>query len=133
MPATAVAITPEGWLADVDLGDPDLRLPHLRTLIGCAAVHPILLGADLVMWVADSVDDLSLNVAATDLIMIAVSIPSQTIYGTVVCTGHLVNGVDITPIPQGWAQYLANHQAVQPVDGTAQQPSPALAVTADSR
>ena len=24
MPATAVTITPDGWLTDVDLGDPDL-------------------------------------------------------------------------------------------------------------
>jgi len=41
-----------------------------------------------------------LNVAATDLIMIATSIPNQTIYGTVICTGRLLNGVDITPIPE---------------------------------
>jgi len=39
MPATAVAITPQGWLTDVDLGDPDLGLAHLRALIGCAAVR----------------------------------------------------------------------------------------------
>jgi hypothetical protein len=115
MPATAVAITPEGWLTDVDLGDPGLRLAHLRTLIGCAAVYPILLAADLFMWVAGTTDDSSLNVAATDLVLITARIPNQTIYGTVVCTGA-GNGVDITPIPAKWAQYLANHQAVQPVD-----------------
>ena len=122
MSATAVTITPEGWLTDVDLGDPDLRLAHLRTLIGCAAVHPILLAADLFMWVADTVEDSSLNVAATDLILITARIPNQTIYGTVVCTGS-VNGVDITPIPEKWAQFLANHQAVQPVNAAEHQPS----------
>ena len=39
MPAIAVTIAPDGWLTDVDLGDPDLRPAHLRSLIGCAAVH----------------------------------------------------------------------------------------------
>lgn len=121
---TAVAITPEGWLTDVDLGDPDVGITHLHTLIGSAAVRPIPLDVDLVMWVADTVDNLSLNVAATDLIMITASIPNQTIYGTVVCTGRLLNGVDITPIPEEWAKYLANHHAVHPVDATKQQPSP---------
>jgi hypothetical protein len=123
MPATAVAITPEGWLTDVDLGDPDLRLAHLRTLVGCAAVQPILLADDLVVWVANTVDASSLNIAATDLIMITATVPNQTIYGTVVCTGHAVDGVDVTPIPEKWAQYLANHQAVQPVDDAVHQPS----------
>jgi hypothetical protein len=32
MPASAVAITPERWLTDIDLGNPDLRLAHLRRL-----------------------------------------------------------------------------------------------------
>ena len=53
MPAMAVTIAPDGWLTDVDLGDPDLRPGHLRSLIGCVAVHPIMLAADLLMWVAD--------------------------------------------------------------------------------
>ena len=120
MPAMAVTIAPGGWLTDVDLGDPDLRAGHLRSLIGCAAVHPIMLAADLVMWVADSVDDVSLNVAATDVVMTTASLPNRTIYGTVVCTGPSADGADITPIPAGWARYLANHQAVQPVDAAAQ-------------
>ena len=120
MPATAVTIAPDGWLTDVDLGDPDLRAEHLRRLIGCAAVYPILLAADLLMWVADTADDVSLNVAATDLVMTTANIPNRTIYGTVVCTGGSVDGADITPIPAGWARYLANHQAVQPIDAAAQ-------------
>ncbi len=119
MVATAVAITPEGSLTDVDLGDPDLRLAHLRTLIGCAAVHPMPLAANLVMWVADTAVGASLNNAATDLILITARIPNQTIYGTVVCTGQLLDGVHITPIPGEWAQFLANHQAIQPVDDAA--------------
>ena len=41
MPGTAVTIAPDGWLTDVDLGDPDLRPEHLRRLIGCASVYPI--------------------------------------------------------------------------------------------
>ena len=56
MPAIAVTIAPDGWLTDVDLGDPDLRPVHLRRLIGCVAVHPIRLAADLLMWVADTAD-----------------------------------------------------------------------------
>jgi hypothetical protein len=68
--------------------------------------------ADLLMWVADRADDMSLNVAATDLVMTSANIPNRTIYGTVVCTGGSVDGADITPIPGGWARYLANHQAV---------------------
>jgi hypothetical protein len=74
------------------------------------------LAADLVMWVADTADDISLNIAATDLVMTTAAIPNRTIYGTVVCTGRSVNGADITPIPAGWARYLANHQAVRPID-----------------
>ena len=66
----AVTIDPDGCLNDVDLGDPDLRLEHLRRLIGCAAVHPIPLAADLLIWIADRTDGFSLNVAATDLVMI---------------------------------------------------------------
>ena len=120
MPAMAVTIDPDGCLNDVDLGDPDLRLEHLRRLIGCAAVYPIPLAADLLIWVADRTDGFSLNVAATDLVMITASIPNQTIYGTIVCTGGSVHGTDITPIAARWARYLANHQAVQPVDAAAQ-------------
>jgi len=120
MPATAVTIAPDGWLTDVDLGDAELRPAHLRRLIGCAAVHPIMLAADLQMWVADTLDDMSLNAAATDLVMTTANVPNQTIYGTVICTGRAVDGVEITPIPTAWAQYLANHQAVQPVDAAAQ-------------
>jgi hypothetical protein len=123
MPAMAVTIAPDGWLTDVDLGDPDLRAGHLRSLIGCEAVHPIMLAADLLMWVADPVDDVSLNVAATDLVMTTASLPNRTIYGTVVCTGGSVDGDDITPIPAGWARYLAHYQAVQPVDAQV-QPDP---------
>jgi len=115
MPAIAVTITPDGWLTDVDLGDPDLRPAHLRRLIGCAAVHPIRLAADLLMWVGDTPDDFSLNAAATDVVLLAANIPNQTIYGTVVCTGG-ADGPDIAPIPAGWAQYLANHQAVRPIE-----------------
>jgi hypothetical protein len=116
MPAIAVTIAPDGRLTDVDLGDPDLRAEHLRTLIGCAAVHPILLAADLRMWVADAATGDSLNAAATDLVLTTASIPNQTIYGTVVCTGGPVDGADITPIPGLWAKYLANHHAVQPIE-----------------
>jgi hypothetical protein len=116
MLACAVTIAPNGWLTDVDLGDPGLRAEHIRQLIGCAAIHPILLADDLRMWVADTVTGGSLNAAATDLVMTAAPIPSQTIYGTVVCTGGPVEGSDITPIPAQWARYLANHHAVQPVD-----------------
>ena len=119
MPAMAVTIAPDGWLTDVDLGDPDLRLGHLRQLIGCAAVRPIRLAADLLMWVADPADDTSLNVAATDVVLITANVTSQTIYGTVVCTGPSADGADITPIPAGWARFLANHQAVRPVDAAA--------------
>ena len=115
MPAMAVTIAPDGWLTDVDLGDPDLRLGHLRQLIGCAAVHPIRLARDLLMWVADTTDKASLNVVATDLVLIIANIPNQTIYGTVVCTGPCVDDAGITPIPATWARYLANHQAVQPI------------------
>jgi len=116
MPANAVTIAPDGWLTDVDLGDPDLRLAHLRRLIGCAAVHPIRLAGDLLMWVADTInDDFSLNVAATDLVLLAANTPNQTIYGTVLCTGRSV-GADITAIPAQWARYLANHRAVQRID-----------------
>ena len=122
MPAMAVTIAPDGWLTDVDLGDPDLRPGHLRRLIGCAAVHPIMLAADLLMWVADPADDISLNVAATDLVMTTANLPNQTIYGTVVCTGPSADGADITPIPAGWARYLANHQAVH--RSTLPPPSP---------
>jgi len=120
MPAMAVTIAPDGWLTDVDLGVPDLRPVHLRRLIGCVAVHPIRLAADLLMWVADTAEDSSLNVAATDIVMMTANIANQTIYGTVVCTGPSADGADITPIPAGWARYLANHQAVQPVDAAAQ-------------
>ncbi len=116
MPAVAVTISPNGWLTDVDLGDPDLRPAHLCPLIGCAAVHPIWLAADLLMWVADIADGFSLNVAATDVVMTTAHIPNQTIYGTVVCTGPSIDGADITPIPARWARFLSNHQAVQPVD-----------------
>ena len=116
MPAMAVTIAPDGWLTDVDLGDPDLRPGHLRSLIGCAAVNPIMLATDLLMWVADPADDIVLNVAATDLVMTTANLPNRTIYGTVVCTGPFVDDADITPIPAGWARYLASHQAVQPVD-----------------
>ena len=116
MPAMAVTIAPDGWLTDVDLGDPDLRPVHLRRLIGCVAVHPIRLAADLLMWVADTAEDSSLNVAATDIVMMTANIANQTIYGTVVCTGPSIDGADITPIPARWARFLANHQAVQPVD-----------------
>ena len=116
MPAIAVTIAPDGRLTDVDLGDPDLRAEHLRTLIGCAAVHPILLAADLRMWVADAATGDSLNAAATDLVLTTASIPNQTIYGTVVCTGPLLDGAAISPIPAGWAKYVAGHRAVRPVD-----------------
>jgi hypothetical protein len=115
MLACAVTIAPNGRLTDVDLGDSDLRAAHLRRLIGCAAIHPILLADDLRMWVADTVTDGSLNAAATDLVMTTAPIPNQTIYGTVVCTGGPVDGIDITPIPVLWARYLANHHAVHPV------------------
>jgi hypothetical protein len=118
MPAIAVTITPDGHLTDVDLGDPDLRAEHLRKLIGCEAVHPILLAADLLMWVADAVTGDSLNAAATDLVLTTATIPNQTIYGTVVCTGGPVDGADITPISAPWARYLANHQAVQPIEAS---------------
>jgi len=118
MLACAVTIAPNGRLIDVDLSDPDLRAEHLRSLIGCAAVHPIMLAVDLRMWVADTVTGGSLNAAATDLVMTTAPIPNQTIYGTVVCTGSPVDGTDITPIPVLWAQYLANHRAVHPVDAT---------------
>ena len=122
MPAIALTIAPDGWLTDVDLGDPDLRLAHLRRLIGYAAVHPIQLAGDLLMWVADTVDDdFSLNVAATDLVLLAANTPNQTIYGTVLCTGRSI-GADITPIPAPWARYLANHQAVQPIDAAGRIP-----------
>jgi hypothetical protein len=116
LPANAVTIAPDGHLTDVDLGDPDLRAGHLRKLIGCAAVHPILLADDLRMWVADAVTGDSLNAAATDLVLTTATIPNQTIYGTVVCTGGPADGTDITPIPGLWAQYLANHHAVQPIE-----------------
>jgi hypothetical protein len=123
MPAIAVTIAPDGRLTDVDLGDPDLRPAHLRRLIGCAAVRPIQLAGDLLIWVADTVDDdFSLNVAATDLVLLAANTPNQTIYGTVLCTGRSVDGVDITPIPAPWARYLANHHAVQPIDGAVKIP-----------
>jgi hypothetical protein len=114
MPAIAVTIAPDGRLTDIDLGDPDLRLAHLRRLIGCAAVHPIRLADDLLMWVADMGNGFWLNVVATDLVLLAANTPSQTIYGTVVCTGRSVNDADIAPIPARWARYLANHHAVQP-------------------
>jgi len=121
MPAVAVTIAPDGWLTDVDLGDSDLRPAHLRRLIGCAAVHPIWLAADLLlMWVADTTGGLSLNVAATDVVMTTANVPNRSVYGTVVCTGPSADGVDITSIPAGWARYLANHQAVRPVDAAAQ-------------
>jgi hypothetical protein len=68
------------------------------------------------MWVADTAEDSSLNVAATDIVMMTSNIANQTIYGTVVCTGPSIDGADITPIPARWARFLANHQAVQPVD-----------------
>jgi len=69
MPAVAVTISRMAGSPDVDLGDPDLRPVHLRRLIGCAAVHPIWWAADLLMWVADTTDDGSLNGAATDVVM----------------------------------------------------------------
>ncbi len=99
MPAMVVTIDPDGCLTDVNLGDPDLRLEHLRRLIGCAAVHPILVASDQRIWVADRTDGFSLNVAATNLVMITASIPNQTNYGTIVCTGSSVHGTDITLIP----------------------------------
>jgi hypothetical protein len=119
MPAMAVTIAPDGSLTDVDLGDPDLRPGHLRRLIGCVAVHPIWLAADLLMWVADPADG-PLNVAATDVVMMTANIANQTIYGTVVCTGPSADGADITPIPAGWARYLASHQAVQTIHASSQ-------------
>lgn len=47
MPAVVVTINPDGWLPDVDLGDPDLWLEHLRNLVGCAVVRPITLSIDI--------------------------------------------------------------------------------------
>ena len=122
MPATAVTITPGGWLTDVDLGDPDLRSEHLRKLIGCVAVHALPLATDLLMWVADNVDDTALNAAATDLVMTTTNIPNQTIYGVVVCTGPTGHHTDITQIPDKWAQYIANHHAVRPIDTAIRAP-----------
>ena len=116
MSATAVTITPDGWLTDVDMGDPDLRAEHIRRLIGVAAVHALTLSVDLVMWVADGVNGSPLNAAATDLVMLAADIPNQTIYGTVVLTGGTADGSDVRPIPGTWAKYIANHQAVRPVE-----------------
>jgi hypothetical protein len=116
LPAIAVTITADGWLTDIDLGDPDLRPDHLRRLIGCAAVHPIALSADLLMWAADAAEGSPLNAAATDLVMTSPSVPNRTIYGTVVLTGGLADNSEITPIPDAWAQHVANHHAVQPVD-----------------
>src|SRR5664280_2354114 len=98
MPATAVTITADGWLTDVDLGDPDGR-GHLCRLIGCAAVRAVALSADLLMWVADAADGSPLNAAATDLVMTAYGIPNQTIDGTVVLTGGTVDGSDIHLAP----------------------------------
>jgi|SRR6478735_5251632 hypothetical protein len=89
MPATSVTITAGGLLTDVDLGDPDLRPAHLRRLIGCAAVHAVGLSAEL-----------PLNIAATDLVMLAPVVPNQTDYGTVVLTGGTVDGSDINVDPQ---------------------------------
>jgi hypothetical protein len=68
MPATAATITADGWLTDVDLGDPDLR-PELRRPIGFAAVRAVALSADLLMWVADAADGSPSNAAATDPVM----------------------------------------------------------------
>jgi|SRR6476620_10689952 len=118
MPANAVTIAPDGWLTDVDLGDPDLRPEHLRRLIGCAAVHPILLATDLLMWVVDSPGDFLLNVAATDLVLITANLPTRTVYGTVVCTGPSSDGANLAPIPAGWARYLADHQAIRSIDAS---------------
>lgn len=115
MSTNALTIDPDGWLTDVDLGDPDQRPEHLRRLIGCAAVHPILLAADLLMWAVDSAGDFLLNVAATDLVLIMANLPTRTVYGTVVCTGPAFDGV-LAPIPAVWARYLAEHQAVRSID-----------------
>jgi hypothetical protein len=124
MAAVAVTIAPDGRLTEVDLGDPDLRSVQLRSLIGCAAVRPIWLAADLLMWAVDPADGL-LNVSATDIVMTTADIANQTISGTVVCTGPAADGVDIAAIPARWARYLTNHRAVQPV-GAVAQPVPLL-------
>jgi hypothetical protein len=73
---------PDGWLTDIDPGHPGLRPQSSQKLIGCVAVHPILFAADLLSWVADTVDNTPLNVVA--LVMTTADIPYQTAYGTLV-------------------------------------------------
>jgi hypothetical protein len=73
------------------------------------------LAPDLVRRATDPLHADLLNVAATDIVMTTDDIPNRSIYGAVVCTGLSADGT-ITPLPAEWAQRIASHRAIRPID-----------------